>query len=261
MPKNSDDSSLTLEQLDALFETNRLAAAAVAEAVMAQEVATAISNISEINHIAIARIQADSAVASAKIGADAEVCATELVAHAEMAILRVQSSLSELQSDPVQLTSMVTEIGHNAREDISEGAEHTVNEIRSQAELALQQISVNAKNSINEIRCLAKQYTGRVAKNAEIAKRKLQEQQSTERSGDDITDEAEKAAEKVLIDAMSTTNSLRVNKNRTIEDINERTEAVLRDIRDATEKAETRIYGARDRALEMINDVLKKLLP
>jgi len=256
MAKNYRNKNLSFDQLDELFEKDRIAAAAVAETVMLQEISTAISNITEINQIANARIQADSAVASAKIAADAEVCATELAAKAEMTILQIQSTTSEQQLDPELLTSMITEVGHHASEEISTGAEQTIAAIKRQAEAAIGQISSHAKNSINDIKSLADDYAKRVRENAEIARRKLLQEKEAGHTESEAQEDADEAAKTVLDFSLKTIETLHNKVSAAVKEIDALTTMVLEEISNSVSSAEARIYEARDRALASIKDLL-----
>ncbi len=256
MAKNYRIKNLSFDQLDELFEKDRIAAAAITETVMTQEISTAISNITEINQIANARIQADSAVASAKIAADAEVCATELAAKAEMALLQIQATISERQLDPDLLTSMITEVCHHASEEISSGTEQTIAAIKRQAEAAIGQISNHTKNSINDIKSLADDYANRVRENAKIARRKFLKEKEAGRTKSEAQEDADEAAKTVLDFSHKTIETLHNKVSTAVKEIQALTAMVLEEISNTVSNAEARIYGARDRALASIQDLL-----
>ena len=246
----------TLDELDALFAADRVAAAAIAETIINQEIATAISNVTEIHHIANARIQADSAVASAKIAADAEVCATELVSRAELAVLEIRSRAADTDITNDQVAAMISEIGYSTREEITNSASDAVGAIRQQAEAAIGRISDLAKNSIMEIRSSAEKYADRVRENAEIARRKLEERNRTDRLPENATDDAQEAAARVLQCSEETTKALHANVSSVIHDINALTGDILSMISESVAKAEARVLAARDKALASIQRVL-----
>lgn len=244
------------DELDALFDADRLAAATIAETVMMQQISSAVSNITEINQVANVRIQADCAVASARISADAEVCAAELVAQAEMALMQIRATMAGRRLDPEKLTSMVTEIGRSSREVIASGAEETISAIKRQAESAIEQITGHARTSIEDIKALADEYADRVRVNAEIARRRLQQQEELNSTPKEEDREADDAAESVLKVSSTTTKTLKSKVAAAIHEINTLTAKILEEIAETVEVAESRIHAARDRALAAIRELV-----
>jgi len=148
----------SLEELDDLFERDRLAAAKVAAAVLKHEVQVAVTNISEINQVANARIVANSQVASAKMMTNAEVVATQLTAKAELAILEIRQHTTTDGAAEEAQSGMISEISRIATDDISDSAKKSIKDIQdedAQAIEASEERILGAKNAalgrINEV--------------------------------------------------------------------------------------------------------------
>ena len=77
----------SVEELVALIDRDRLAAADMFASSFAYDVATSVATITEISTIASARVSADMQVVSAQILTDAEVTAATLLASAEMFVV------------------------------------------------------------------------------------------------------------------------------------------------------------------------------
>jgi len=132
--------SLSIDELDLLFEEDLLAAVSIAELIFEQEITAAIAILTEVNNVANARVRADSNVASANIMARVKVA----VAHLEATVSATASNLQKkaakgaLSHDTAK--ELISRLGAVTQKQINHGAQAAVKTIRAQSELAVSQI-------------------------------------------------------------------------------------------------------------------------
>lgn len=246
----------SLEELDELFEQDRVAAVKIAATVLSHEVSIAITNIGEINQIANARILADSQVASAKMMTDAEIAATHLIAKAELAVLDIKMQ-NHLNAEVLDFQAdMIHEIGRSTTEVITQNAQESVEAIQNEAAEAIDRLKQNATNAILMIKSLSTEIAARVYENAEKAKEKLEQAKHLVRTPEELIGEAEKQKLLITDTAHESSLELRQATAHAIADLHATTDAASKAIVDAVTVSQARILEARDRALQRIYEIV-----
>lgn len=246
----------SLEELDALFEKDRQAAVKLAEIVFSQEVAVAVRAVADINEISNARIQADAQIASAKLASSAEVHATTLLAAAETLRLSIQRhELTDKKSDEID-SSIVSELAAKTGEQIQNTSRSAIEQIKAEAQAAVAQISENSKRSIAEIRAICENIKSQIDDNARLAEAKLRESKNYSRTPESVVFDAEKAAQHVMNQAASATQTLQVVLTDTTDKMTQLADAACASISATVSSATERVLHARDKALARINEIL-----
>mgnify|MGYP003115973880 CR=1 FL=1 len=251
------DQTRSLEELDALIESDRQAAASLAVSIFSQQVAMAIHNIGECNILASARIRADSMVTSAKLTSDAEICAAQLTANTEIAVVEIEKFITSSGKNLDVIAACVSEMGNSAISDISLNAANAVEVIKRQAELAIQQITENAKASIDEIKGFAVDVAAAIDVSATETKTKLDLAKLLPRTRQSVALNAEDAANRVHEAAISASEDLTTRVEKAIEAINTAVGESIKLIVEIASNAEIRICDTRDAAILRIQEFLR----
>ncbi|MEQ8664917.1 MAG: hypothetical protein RIC16_04250 [Rhodospirillales bacterium] len=257
MDDRDSNTSTSIEDLDALIESDRHAAAIIAKAVFDQQVLTAIHSVTEANRLATARIMADTRVTCTKITTDAIVCCAELAGTVDALVSEIRHHGIDLASTSEEGLALVAEIAKNTRQEITESSENAVEVIERQAHNAIHLIAKNAENAVEDIKAIADEAARRVISNAREAARKIAESKETHRTGDSARTDGQAAAAKVSADADSATLRLTTRTKDAIEDIEQCLESTLQELADVADDAQRRIYAARDQAIDRIGSLLK----
>lgn len=246
----------SIEELDALFEHDRIAAMKIAATVLNHEVSTAITNIGEINQIANARIMADSQVASAKMMTDAEIASTHLIAKAELAVLDIKMQDQQNIEEIALQADMIGEIGRSTTDVITNSAQEAVEAIQNEAAEAIERLKQNATNAILMIKSLSAEISARVVHSAEKAKEKLDQAKRHVRTAEDLIVEAEKQKQFITDAAHKSSLELRQVAEHSIANLNATTDAASKAITEAVVLSQARILEARDKALRRIYEIV-----
>ncbi|OEJ64328.1 hypothetical protein [Magnetovibrio blakemorei] len=246
----------TIDELDALFEQDRIAAIKIAATVLNHEVSTAITNIGEINQIANARIMADSQVAAAKMMTDAEIASTHLIAKAELAVLDIKIQDQQSAEEIALQADMISEIGRSTTEVITNNAQEAVQAIQNEASEAITHLKQNATNAILMIKSLSAEISTRVTESAEKAKEKLDQAKRHIRTTEELIVEAEKQKQFITDTVHVSSLELRQVAEHSIANLHATTDAASKAITDAVVLSQARILEARDRALRRIYEIV-----
>ncbi len=256
MVSNYLKQSRSIEELYALIEADRVAAAEIAATVFDNEVAMAITNIGEINQVANARILADSQVASARMMTDAEVTAVALTAKAEAAIVEIKSRLQQDSRRSEITHSMIAEISRIAVGEISDSAQDSVKGIQLDAKYAIKCLQDNAAKAIEDIKATADDIAVRIAESTKRANTILTKQKERHPSPEDVVRHAETASQNILGVSSQATQQIHDAAAITIAELNTITDAATKIITEAVTASERRVLTARDRALASIQDIV-----
>lgn len=245
----------TLEELDALFEQDRLSAAKIAKTVFAHEVAVAIANIGEINQVASARILADSQIASAKMQTDAEVAATLLLSKAEITVLQLEQYASGDTKHIDVNKCMILEISRSTINAISTTASEAMATIQHEAENAIRRMRENATKAIESIHAMAEKLALEVEAKAAMARDALAEEKTQSRTVDETAESAKNRAELILVHATYSRERLREATQKIIAEIEAMSASAIQTISEAMAASERRIIDARTRAIKQIETI------
>lgn len=246
----------TIEELDALFEQDRIAAAKIAVVALNHEVTTAVTNISEIHQVANARIFADGQIASAKLMTDAEITATHLIAKAELAVIDVRmrdqnsTKLSDLH------VAMISEIGRTTAEGISQNAQESIQAIQNDAAEAIALLKQNASNAISMIQNLSTEISQRIDLSAKRAQEKLEQSKLHHRTAEELIVEAESQKALIAEAAKASSQDLQRCVEDSISNLHAATDAASAAISEAVTTSRQRILAARDKALVRIYEIV-----
>ena len=253
----------SLTRLRALIDQDRTAAAALAEASFHNEVHAAISSITGINAVALAKVSADTQVASAKMLIEAEVASAHLAAGAQMAVIEYKRFV-EAQSPAVPLetvAAMVRQIGDGHLESLSQQAAQSVKAIESESQTAIARLKQIATAAIDEIRKLADAVSSNVESDAAVAADELQAYRRNEHTIEQSADEADRAAQKIEGAAILATGLLRNTVEVAVEKISATTEESTRAIEVSIMAATERITAAKEKALVSVRSLVQFHMP
>lgn len=246
----------SLEQLDALFERDRQAAVEFAEVSFNQEVTAAIRTVTDINEITNARILANAQVASATISSNAEVHAVALLASADTLRQTIQHRASSDNKARVTESSIASELSRVAQTEIKTAANSALRLIHGMSVAAITEVTGNTKETIADIQGVVVEAITQIERHCAIAKKKLSEAQSSERTSADIADAAEQAANKIVLHSTSASQALGAAVSKSMDQKNVVANAALENISKSVESATHRIKDARDKALKRIDEIL-----
>jgi hypothetical protein len=244
----------SLDELYAVMETDRLAAARLAESTFRNDVDAAIASIADISSVAGARVMADTHVASAKLLIDAEVASTRLAVGAEMAVAEYKRHAQE-QSPPPDVSTIETAIqaiGKAHTDQLSQGARLSVEAIEREAAAAIARLKEIGSNAITEIRDFAALTSIKTHENAAHAAERLRSFRQSPQTLDAVAAEGDKAAAIVLEAAENAAVTLREAADVAFGKIMVVTDEACETIQAAAREATLRIEMAREKALTRI---------
>jgi len=184
----------SLEDLDKRIESDRRIAVTAFEATFSQQVVTAIAAIGEINQIANARIQADTRVAAARIASHAEVTCIELLSTVELTALKIDKLKSENSRETnVANKKIITQFVDEARLEIEDSCNSSVEEIKRYGDMAIAQISENSRTAIEKIQGHVAKVKADIEQNEKIAVEKLAVSKEEERTLKSAAEDGEAA--------------------------------------------------------------------
>ncbi len=244
----------SIEEVYALIDRNRTAAAEAARMKFRSDVDAAVAAVTDISAVATARILADSQVASAKIMIDAEVGAARLLSEAE---LRAAQCAKDILNTPAEkVEAMLVEIASVTSSRLSAGASSAVELIRRDAEEAVRKLKQTGTDAIRDIRDLAAKVEAQIEADAKTAAEKLAKFRARPHTPEEASVEAERAADLVGAAANQGMTDLRAALDHTFARINKITEDACLAVQDAALAAEKRLNEGRERALARLNEVL-----
>jgi len=255
---SSDAKVRSLEELYALMELDRNAAASAAADLFQKDVEAAINAITNINAVASARVQADTQAASARIMNDAEGAAAGLAAVAQMAIAEYTRHVQAQSKDvaPEVVKGMVSEIGTVHSSEISKSAAQSIEDINRNAEATIAKLKGLAVAAISDISDLAKGISVKVQVNAALAVEKLKTFRQRPHTLEEVAAEADKAAKMIADAAEIAADFLRQAVAGSIRNINLTTDDACENIGIASKVATERIVAAMNKAQHLIHEMV-----
>ena len=251
----------SLEELDRLFELDRIAVAEVAQAAFKHSVAIGKAGIGETQQVASARIFADVQVATTKITVDTEVTVKLLAMRADAVMLDIQNQISGQQTlEPDVLTDMITEVGRVGSETISAQAADTVARIEQEAQNAIERIKALGAEAIKSIDDMSEDISKQIAQNAADAESKLERTKSQGRKTEDAIRHAENAAALVKHDGAGFRSQIIDSVAKSINDIMAISDTATAKVKACVEQSEEAVIAARKRALQKVQDIVDHML-
>jgi len=252
----------SLEELYALMDDDRIAAAKLAEAAFQCDLNTAVTSITEISAVATAKVLADTQVASAKMLIDAEVAATRIAAGAKMALSECERRLRDPgpETSSEAIIATILDIERHHQELVSSGAKQSVEAIERDAAAAIARQEIGAA-AIDNIRDLAGEIEAAVERNAQAAAEKLATYRQHPHTCEEAAAEGDVAAKIVAAAAEAAAMSLRRAAEAALGQIHAVTCDAGRTILASAKAAESRIETARDKALAQIHQAVISSLP
>ena len=243
-----------MDEVYALIDKDRAAAAEAARMKFRGDVESAITAVTEISTVAGARIASNSQVASAKILIDAEVSATRLLAEAEV---RAAQCVSESLKKPKEFVeSMLLEISRATSEHLTAAASDSVVAIRRDAQLAIEDLRKAGAAAILEMQGLASRVEAQLVADAKSAEERLRKFRERPHTAEEAETEADHACKLVAEAASEGAASLRETVNRSFAAINKITDDACAAIQNAALAAEERLAQAQARALVRLDEVI-----
>lgn len=248
-----------LSELQGIIDSDRMAAAALAEATFRHDVNAAITSITEINAVATARVSADTQVASAKMQIDAEVVATRLMADAQIAISEYKRYVeNQTSAVPAEVVSgMIQQIGEKHTTQLSLQAKTSIEAIQRDAQDAIAKLKEIAGTAISDIHSIAASINADVDSAATTAAEKLRAFRKESHSLEETTQEAEEAAMQIEAAAARASLELQTSVYAALENIHKSTDEACTTIKIAANAATEKIATAREKALATIRTVLE----
>lgn len=262
MKNNYNNATGTLEDLYALIERDRTAAETLSKSVFKEEVALAVSRISDTCQVSSARIMADVQVTSAKLASDAEVAAAHLAAEAEVAAVEILQKVSgDTGQQAVEIAQgMIAEMGRVGSEKLSEHAQESIAAIQKEADQAIEALKQKSAQSIEEIQVLADRVTGQLKENAKLAATKFTAFKDHDPTRVEVVQEAAEAADKILQAAEEYSIELQAAVNEAIIISNRDTDRAIIDLKAASDISAQRIIESRVKAKSRIDEVVESAL-
>ncbi len=251
------NSDLTLDEVYAKIDQDRIAAAVLAEVSFRLDVGVAITSISDVSSIACAKVSADSQVASAKMLIDAEVAVARLSSEAGTLVAEFRVFLQEHpereQTDVVK--NMVAEIEGKYEAKISETAKASIEAIRADAGAAIANLKAIGEAAIKDINDLDETAATKAKAGAALAEEKTKRFRSERHTPDEAVTEGEKAAKLVRKAADIAHAVLRQGVDDAMLRIRTATDEASRILQAAAETAEQRITTAKVNAIHIMREV------
>jgi len=247
--------SRSLDEVYALIDENRGAAAKAAQARFHGAVETAMAAIISIGSIASARVQADSRVASANVLIKAELAATRLLGEAE---LQASQCIHEILTKPRDvIETALLEMGKQTSLQLVATAKESVEKIHRDAEAAIKVLRETGTIAIREVQALAAKVAEQTRHDAELAAEKLREYRKSARTPDQATCEGEDVAQIVIKAAEEASVNLQDAIKTTLARINAITDEACAAVQEAALAAEKKILDGQDRALARLQETLR----
>lgn len=247
--------SRNLEEVYALIDENRVAAAKAAHAKFHNDMEAAIATIVSIGSIASARVMADSRVASAKVLINAELTASRLLAEAQT---QASKYANEVLTKPKEVVeAALLEIGRNTTEKLVASAKESVEKIQADAEDAIKVLRDTGAIAIREIQTLATDAAEQTKRDAELAAEKLSEYRKSARAPHEAAADEESVAQIVIKAAQEASLQLQETMKVTLAKINEITDGACMALHEAALAAEKKIYEGRELALARLEEALQ----
>lgn len=251
----------SLEELDRLFELDRIAVAEVAQASFKHSVAIGKAGIGETQQVASARIFADVQVATTKITVDTDVTVKLLAMRADAVMLDIQNRISGHPSmEPDVLTDMITEVGRVGSVTISEQATVSIARIEQEAQNAIERIKALGAEAIKSIDEMSEDISKQIAQNAADAETKLEKTKSQSRKTEDAIRHAEGAAALVKLDGEDFRRQVIDAVAGSINDIMAISDTATAKVKACVEQSEEVVIAARKRALQKVQDIVDHML-
>tara|TARA_R110000787_G_scaffold63679_4_gene143476 strand:+ start:40414 stop:41190 length:777 start_codon:yes stop_codon:yes gene_type:complete len=253
---DAPQSDRSLEDLDKRIESDRRIAVTAFETSFSGQVVAAISAIGEINQVANARIQTDTRVAAARIASHAEVTCIELLSTVELTALKIDHLKSENSSETNGAHEKITaKIINEARLEIEDSCNNSVEEIRRHGDMAVAQISENVNTAIATIQKHVADVKSEIENNEKIAVKKLEASKVKKRTLESAADDGEEAKLKITSFSKEVTNKLTKMSAAAILDINRLSSAVLEEISAVVTTAETKVLKMKEVALSRLRNL------
>ncbi len=244
-----------LDEVYALIDKNRVAAARAAQAKFHSDIEGAMAAIVSIGSIASARVQADSRVASAKVLINAELAATRLLAEAEVQASKCAHEALTKPKEVVEATLL--ELEKNTSLRLIATAKGSVETIQRDAETAIKALRETGAIAIREVQALAANVAEQTRQDAELAAEKLREYRKTTPTPDEAICEGEDVAQIVIQAAQEVSAKLKQSIEVILANINAITDEACRAVHEAALAAERKILDSQERALGRLKDALK----
>lgn len=239
----------TLEELDEMFEQNRVAVAEAAAVTFRHTVSIGTASIGEAEHVSSARIMADLSVATAKISVDTEIALKLLATNAQAVMLDIRKRIAESTLDREILHAMISEVGRNSCRGISASASQATDKMNQEAQGAIARIKAYGTEAIGAIEQMAQEISLQVRENATVAEAKLETSKSQVRDPAQTVQRADDAAQKVTDTGAHLTKDILDAVERSVREITTMADDATNQILACVTASDAAISVARDKAL------------
>lgn len=247
----------SISELDELFAKDKKLAAIAAATFFQREITIALSNINEIQQIAQARILADCQVVSATLMTDAEVKSAQLLAEAQKAKLKAVMrghDDSYTNKDTPEEIQFILSATSGA---LSRTAKEAIEKIERSAQEAVEQLKKTAEEAIESIAELSEDVQAFVAENKALALKKLEHQKEQTRTPEDVVNDAEEAAEKVIAGVKDASVDLGDLATKAIAELRSITDGAVDTIKKSSDTAKQKLGVMLAKALSLLEDDMK----
>ncbi|MBC8269671.1 MAG: hypothetical protein H8E36_13065 [Rhodospirillaceae bacterium] len=254
--------SRSLEELDALIEHDRRAAALIARALLDKDVIQFLAHIDKVSEISLARIVSESEISVVRIMANAEIAAARLAAQTDQIQLEIDKlNSSQPNEEALEIAvAMIAESSRRHSQDVAEEAKQAIDQIEKDSAEAIDRLNKFTKESIAEIQKLKEQSTKNVDAMAVDASIKLKKSKLGIRTAEQAVWESEDASDLILSYAEEASQKMQSKFNWATDRIQTATEVAHNRIRATCKESTKRIEATRDRAIENLKNVIEAAL-
>jgi hypothetical protein len=241
-----------------LIDSDRIAAARLAEATFQQDVTVAISTIEQIATVSTSRVSANMQVASAKMQVDAEVAAAKLAADAMLAVQQYKTFFKDNpHSTPQELVAGVLKEAEDGFVLCAAlQTETMIRQLEEDARNAILKIKDMGKTAIDEINVLVAMVNSNIETDAQVAADKLREFRAVNHTLQETADEADEAIQLIEETAARTKHQLEQVVISKVAVIQKTTDDACLQIADSIKASTERIREGKDRSLAAFRVVL-----
>jgi hypothetical protein len=190
----------SLEELDALIEKDRVAAALIIKTQFIEKVIHCIAHIDKACEISLARIVSESEIAAARITANSEIATARLGARFKIILSEIEKlNLTGISQRELEVTmAMLSESSRQYAVDLAAEAKQGIQQLEEDTADAISRIKKHAEDSIAEIEAVKAEVLKQNNEAAAAAHQKLQASKSQDRTQEQVAREGVDAAGVVL---------------------------------------------------------------
>lgn|GEM_PF-3959931 len=244
-----------LEEIYALIDKDRVAAAKAAQARFHSMVETGIAAIVSLEAIAGTRVQTDSRIASANVLIKAELAAARLLAEAKTQASRWASQAAVQTKDVVE--AALTEIGKQTGLRLIATAGKAAEMLQQDAEAAMQVLKETRVSAVRDARALAADAAEQTTREARLAAGKLKDYREDARAAAAAASDGDDVAQIVIGAAEVAAVKFQEAMKAALDNINAVTDAACLAVQEAALASKKNIEEGIAHALAQLQDTLK----